>query len=316
MNSAIFLKAIENYLPENRISIEKIAKKERFLRDVDDLKNKFGFQQVCVSSHKTCSEMAIQASQKLLDNHQNIDIAEIDTLIYCHFWQEPSWEKLHCFTIQEKLCMRPDAEVFELTVGNGNSLFYAVKIGALMLNDQTQKRKNVMIIGADKLNERLIPRKMAEGIVGDGAVAMVLSSHAEHICEAISPILHTSFPEFNSVTEKRPEYFKKMGKSLVRGTVDITKRLLTLMDVKSKDVSFAVSHNSQIDRLKHTLDELGLSSSILWTQSIGEIGIVPSCAPFINYSLLRNDAAPKGPVLIIGNAIGASAYVMLCGHLE
>ena len=160
------------------IDIERLARSERFLSQVKDLRH-MGFRAVQTIKNRSQVDMAISCGIEVL---KNCNSERIRRVFYCSFWNEESWTEFHCAKVHSALGLRHDAIVASLRMNSAIVLFAALDAAAAHL--AISPKQDILILAADKIDLRFVRRKFAGGVFGDGAAAMLVSNR-RHASPAI-----------------------------------------------------------------------------------------------------------------------------------
>ncbi len=163
------IKAIEFYLPEQKISNEDLS--DRFPDyDFDKFEKKVGIKnRYWVSEDQTALDMAIKACKKLF---ARIEREKIDYVIYCTQSPEYFLPTTACL-LQEKLGLSKNIGAFDYNLGCSGYVYGVSLAKALIESGQSE---NILLVTSETYSKYLHPEdKSNRAIFGDGASASLIS---------------------------------------------------------------------------------------------------------------------------------------------
>lgn len=163
------IKAIEFYLPENKISNEDLLKQfpdydfSKFEKKVG-IKNRYW-----VSENETALDLAEKACHKLF---KRIEKTEVDYVIYCTQSPEYLLPTTACI-LQERLGLSKNIGAFDYNLGCSGYVYGVSLAKALIESGQSE---HVLLVTAETYSKYLHPGdKSNRAIFGDGASATLIS---------------------------------------------------------------------------------------------------------------------------------------------
>lgn len=163
------IKAIEFYLPQNKITNEDLLK--RFPDyDFNKFEKKVGIKnRYWASENETALDLAERACQKLFNR---IDKSEIDYVIYCTQSPEYLLPTTACI-LQNRLGLSKDIGAFDYNLGCSGYVYGLSLAKGLIESGQCQ---NILLVTAETYSKYLHPHdKSNRAIFGDGATATLIS---------------------------------------------------------------------------------------------------------------------------------------------
>lgn len=163
------IKAIEFYLPQQRVSNQDLLEKFPDY-DFDKFEKKVGIKnRYWVSENETALHLAIRACEKLF---LRVDRTKIDYVIYCTQSPEYFLPTTACL-LQEELGLSKDIGAFDYNLGCSGYVFGVSLAKALIESGQSE---NILLVTAETYSKYLHPEdKSNRAIFGDGATASLIS---------------------------------------------------------------------------------------------------------------------------------------------
>lgn len=168
------IKAIEFYLPENRISNENLL--EQFPDyDFDKFEKKVGIKnRYWAAESETALDLAIRACEKLF---LRVEKEKIDYIIYCTQSPEYFLPTTACI-LQERLGLSKDIGAFDYNLGCSGYVYGVSLAKALIESEQSE---HVLLVTAETYSKYLHPGdKSNRAIFGDGATATLISKDSNN----------------------------------------------------------------------------------------------------------------------------------------
>jgi 3-oxoacyl-[acyl-carrier-protein] synthase III len=170
----IGIKAIAGYLPENLVS--NIDRAEEAGKDQAFITDKIGFTSLCRKNkdHET-SDLCVNAFDRLLEKHPEINRDNIDCLIVCT--QNPDGFGLpHTSAIvQTKLGLTENVAAFDVSLGCSGFVYVLDIMQAFM---QAQNMKHGLLFTADPYSKIIDPKDFStELLFGDAAAVTYISEN-------------------------------------------------------------------------------------------------------------------------------------------
>lgn len=163
------IKAIEFYLPENKVSNQDLLAKFPDY-DFDKFEKKVGIKnRYWVSEKETALDLAIKACHQLF---VKIEKQQIDYVIYCTQSPEYFLPTTACI-LQERLGLSKDIGAFDYNLGCSGYVYGVSLAKALIESGQSE---HVLLVTAETYSKYLHPDdKSNRAIFGDGATATLIS---------------------------------------------------------------------------------------------------------------------------------------------
>jgi len=325
MNKA-YIKAIDYYLPDNKLSNEDLIK-EFPEWDVDKIMEKVGINnRYVVKNDETAVDLAVGAAQKLLNN--GIDKNEIDYILLCT--QSPDYFlPTSACIIQNKIGLSTNIGALDFNQGCSGFIYgLSLAKGLIAANIA----RNVLLITAETYTKRLHPKdKGNRSIFGDAATAVLIStdgfaeigefclgtdgSGAEHL---IMKTGASRFPEKKGNVEfdendnpVSPDYINMNGNEIFTFTLknipSLVKTILEKNKIEQDDINLFIYHQAN----KYMLDFLRKKSKIEESKFyiyMSEVGnTVSSTIPIAMFEALKDGSLKKGmKTMLVGFGVGLS----------
>lgn len=298
----IYIRAISSFFPENKLNVDDIAKIERFQQDVDQLKT-LGINEFYVASDYSSISLAATAANKHVQKN-NIPIEDYDLVIYSHFWNEENWNEMHTFRLHHDIGLNKNCTVMEIKAGNQTSLFQAIDTASKYL---LSGMKNIMIICADKLDTRFVRRKINEGIIGDGAGVLTLSTQ-NGIAQITSKLYSLVKSDYYLINMYDSEYSDDINNTIS----DLSGKIIAQIseDKDLNNIKQIITQNYQLHNLKDGFSQGKLSKIPVFDKNISKYGHVPTAGFIINLNSYFSEANSNDEILLWSSAMGVSIKAM------
>jgi len=168
----VFIKAVDYYLPELKVTNEDLA--QEFPEwDADKVASKTGIlERHIAGKDETATDLAYKAALKLFDNHQEIKDT-VDFLVLCTQSVDYKLPTSACL-LQNRLGLPTTIGAFDYDLGCSGCVYgLAIAKGLICAG----LAKNVLLITAETYSKYFHPKdKGNKSLFGDGAAAMLIST--------------------------------------------------------------------------------------------------------------------------------------------
>lgn len=309
----VYLSAPTPYIPVSSITIEDLARTERFSEDAARLREIEHFDRISVAASETLTELAISAGKATLEANK-VDPSAIGLVLYCHHWEDEEWNHVHPFRIHHDLGLSPASEVLELRTGNGGSLLRAADVAArLMRADPGLGR--VLLLGSDKVNRLVMRRRFGNHVFGDAAVGLLLSRSPAQFA-LVGEVAGTTFSRFNNIPMFRGSQEDAWAEAVAAESAAMLEGLLERHGLGRDDLAAVVTTNSGPSLLGRLLDEMGIPADRLAIPSRKTVAQAVASDAMINLGLTGGAAKAGSHILVMTHGLGGSCHLMLlevCG---
>lgn len=296
----IFLSGFQPVLPETRITLEELARTERFRAEVPRLTQDYGYAEVPVSARASALEMAIDAAGRTLAA-EGIAPSEVDAVVYCHLWDTEDWQRLACFRIHDELGLARHCNVFEVRTSNSNGALQSLAVADAMI--RSEQARTVLVLTADKVPTNFMPRRSGSRIFGDGACAFVVSS-ARPGWRLATPVRQRTLARHY----KLREFASFESQMVLDNRTEVSALLVALFRdaaVRAEDIGLIVTPNYERRVWEWLFAAARLDAGAWQGQHLARNAHLPSADIPVNFAAAL-PSAPKAPVLWLGVGIGSS----------
>lgn len=308
--SEIHISRVHCHLPEQRIGVQELAKSERFRNDVARLEREGGYEAIVIATQDTLTTLAIAAGKKTLEAEE-IAAESIGMAIFCHQWEDEQFHRLSVFRIHEALGLPSRTPIFELKMPNGSSMIRAIDLAHDLLTARPQLQ-NVLVIGADKINTRVMPRRNSNSIFADGAAGLIVWRQPRGY-RLLGPAISQFAPHFHDLQMLDAAAELNMQTTMRTATASALNEALAAAAVAGADIKLVATQNRAAASIDRIVASAGLDPNRVWTRNLSRLGSLPTVDIFINLTDgqtgLQLQAGAIALLLSIG--IGASCDLML-----
>lgn len=169
----VFIKAIEYFYPENKVTNEDLAKIFPSY-DFSKFEKKVGIKnRYWVNEDETALDLAVKASEKIFKNFPKEDI---DYILYCTQSPEYFLPTTACI-LQDKLGLIKNIGALDFNLGCSGYV-YGLSLAKGLI--QSGQAKNILLVTAETYSKYLHPKDRSNrAIFGDAATATIISSGIE-----------------------------------------------------------------------------------------------------------------------------------------
>lgn len=319
------IKAISYFLPKMTVTNEQLVA-EFPEWSVEKIVEKVGVKQRHIASEETISDMAVNASEKLLAENSELDRRSIDFVLVCT--QSPDYflPSTACI-VQNRLGLSTRCGAFDFNLGcSGYEYGLAVAKGLI----ETDVAKNILFITSEAYNKHLHPRdKGNRTIFGDAATATLISN--EGFAEIGDFVLGTdgsgaenlivrtggmAYPEkANDLifdedgNPHSSDYLYMNGGEIFYFTLmtvpKMVKQTLEKNNLTKDDIDLYVFHQANKFMLNHLRKKLKIEEDKFFI-NMENIGNTVSSTVPIALADAKQEGKLKGNVLIAGFGVGLS----------
>jgi 3-oxoacyl-[acyl-carrier-protein] synthase III len=309
----VYLSVPTPYIPASSITIEDLARTERFSDDAERLREVERFDRISVAASETQTELAIAAGKAALEAN-SVDPSAVGLAFYCHHWEDEEWNHVHPFRIHHELGLSPATEVLELRTGNGGSLLRAVDVAARLMRADSGLG-TVLLLGSDKVNRLVMRRRFGNHVFGDAAVGFLLSRSPARFA-LVGDVAGTTFSRFNNIPMFRGSQEDAWADALTTESTVMLERLLADHGLTRDDLAAIVATNSGPFLLERLLRAMGIPADRLAIPSRPTVAQAVASDAMINLGLAGGAGKLGSHVLVTTHGLGGSCHLMLlrdCG---
>lgn len=305
-----FLSLPRYYIPQDSITVDELGKVERFTSDVDRLSTREAYERISVASTETLTDMAALVGQLVLEREQ-LAPDDIGAVIFCHHWEDEEWHRLHPFRLHSALRLPSHVEVLELRTGNSGTLIKAVDMAILMLRGE-EVLQNILIIGSDKINRRLMPRRYRNQIFGDAAVGCIVSRR-DLAFQIISRAMPTVFSSFNDLQVLDGQSEAAWMAEMQRAVGSSLPALLNATNIDRDSIAVVIVPNAGPSMLDRIASVTGISQQRIRAPSRSRVAHAATSDIFLNLSQVSEsgELTTGMHILLLALGLGGSCHVML-----
>jgi 3-oxoacyl-[acyl-carrier-protein] synthase III len=307
-----FLSNACQVIPETRLSLEELARTERFETDLPMLREAQRYEDIAVADGRTQTDLAIEAGMRLL-SREGVCGRELGLVFYCHHWEDEEWHRLQPFRIHAALGLRRSVDTLELKTGNGGSVLKALGLAAgLMRGDPALD--NVLVLGADKINRHVMRRRWGAQIFGDGASSILLRRHAGAF-RVLVPHLSVTSPSFFDMSNFDRQMEATWLEDAKRSVAQLLRELQDSVTIAPARLDAVVTGNASPTILEQVLCAVEPFQPRIHAPSRRSMADAVTSDVLINLAMTVEAGAllPGSVVLLLSVARGASYRATLLG---
>ena len=302
-----YIKSIASYVPNKVLSNKDI---EKFLDTSDEwIQKRTGIKERRIAETEDTSDLGVKAAN-LAIKRANINKEDIECIICAtispDYFSMPSTACL----IAEKLGIKSNITAFDISAAC-TGFIYLLQLAKSFV--ESNKFKNVLIIGAEKMSKLLDYTDRGTCIIfGDGAGAAIISSSSNkdsliidvntHSDGSQKELLKTPIPKKNEdicMYMKGNETFKIAVKRLSQSAKDI----LEVNNIDIKNLKFFIPHQANYRILKAVAENIGLDYERAVVTVDKYANTSSASIPMAMNDIYEKDLLKRGDLLLL-NAFG------------
>ena len=302
-----YIKSIASYVPNKVLSNKDI---EKFLDTSDEwIQKRTGIKERRIAETEDTSDLAVKAAN-LAIKRADINKEDIECIICAtispDYFSMPSTACL----IAEKLGIKSNITAFDISAAC-TGFIYLLQLAKSFV--ESNKFKNVLIIGAEKMSKLLDYTDRGTCIIfGDGAGAAIISSSSNkdsliidvntHSDGSQKELLKTPIPKKNEdicMYMKGNETFKIAVKRLSQSAKDI----LEVNNIDIKNLKFFIPHQANYRILKAVAENIGLDYERAVVTVDKYANTSSASIPMAMNDIYEKDLLKRGDLLLL-NAFG------------
>jgi 3-oxoacyl-[acyl-carrier-protein] synthase III len=309
MSDQIFMTTPERYLAVSPMSIEDLAKAERFVSDVEKLTTHENYRSVGVVAGHTLTQMAIEVGRAALSAAQ-LRGEDVGLVLFSHHWEDEEWHLLQPFRMHHALGLRGAAEVLEVRTGNAGSMTRAIGLASQLLKADAGLG-NVLVVGSDKVNRRVMRRRFGNQVFGDAAAAVVIG-----LRPAAYRLLDVTTVPVSSRYHNLEEFNGRVEAAwideLQRTVSETFGQFLGAQKLTREDIGAVVVPNLGPVLFSRLVAATGIEAERFHMSSRPLIAHAVTCDAFFNLALAAESGAMEDrPVVLISAGLGGSFHIVL-----
>lgn len=301
------------YFPADRLSIDELAALERFVKDVQALKNTDGFSSVPIGKDGDNIDYAIRAWQQLRET-TGFDVAGLNSVFMLGQMEDAGWERVPNFRFSSEAKLRPHTRVIQLKSGNGTTTIDAIDLAAGII--QERQPHSIALVASEKVNTRFVRRRIGSLVFGDVAIACLATSEPVTdralTVKLIGRPVALSDPRFFEIRPGGVSGDAEFLASVRKLSHQAIELALADADVPLQEVRFISTQNMSERLLKHIGEGFPLPGNSISARAT--VAHAPCVDLLANLSMAWNEnRLPRGSrvlLLSIGMGLSVSACVV------